>query len=173
MLSTKTFTVTVDLTYLLHDSVLREKATGVPHNSTGKLALLKCKLFLVSVHQSSPLVQSTVLVQSSDCRCPVASTFCLPDPQHCWDVPGFSNCICILEVVQYWRQAWLYADICGVKRGLKPTFRVKPYVCIYSETPTDQSEKMLNSMGAKCHIGHPFMYVLSSNAAYCLVDCCQ
>jgi len=41
LLSTKTFTVTVGLTYLFHGCARRENATGFPHNSTGKEVLLK------------------------------------------------------------------------------------------------------------------------------------
>ena len=39
LLGTKTFTITVGLTYLFHDCVRREKATGFPHNSTGNYSL--------------------------------------------------------------------------------------------------------------------------------------
>ena len=63
MLGTKAFTNTVGLvSYLLWDHVAREKAAGFPHNSTGKLVLLKgIKItFSVSppvpVHKSSPAI---------------------------------------------------------------------------------------------------------------------
>ena len=65
LLSTQTFTVTVGLTYSFHGCARREKATCFPHNSTGKQVLRKNDF---KCQSTSPVHQSSPLVQSIDCR---------------------------------------------------------------------------------------------------------